>query len=208
MRLSIQKIGAYVERMASSLVRDVVELLKVRAVRWSVFIGVVLGLTVGIGGLVFISGRSFVRTVVPETPPVNAGVLQPPSAPADLAIEQPVENATVPVTKNGDGSGAFPVRGTAPAATAGTTVYLLLKPEFPAAREWWVQPEVTLQRGHWTGVAYIGNAQYPPQTGNRYALVAVVARQGIPNGQSFLSLQAVSSAAESNIVHVTAGEIR
>jgi hypothetical protein len=69
-------------------------------------------------------------------------------------------------------------------------------------------PDLLIDGDRWTGVAYIGNTQYPPETGNRYALRVVMAPKGFQNGQSFLDLAQMKPLAQSKIVFVTAGTIR
>lgn len=171
--------------------------------RPAIFVGVALA----IAALFFIGVRKTAREVVKESAPIElAGVVQPKIS---ITIDDPQEGAVVAVLRGGDGSGSFPVGGSA-APPDGASLYLLVRPIFPAAKEWWVMPEVVFDptTSRWTATAIIGNTQYPPVSGNRYALCVVAARPGIENGQSFASPAGTKPFAQSKFVYVTAGAIR
>lgn len=172
--------------------------------RPAVFVAVVLT----ISALLFIGVRKTAREVVKQSEPIGvATMLQPKIA---VTIDDPQEGTAVTVAQGGDGSGSFSVSGTAAELPKGTALYLLVRPVFPAANGWWVMPEALYDpaTSRWTATAVIGNAQYPPASGNRYALCLVIARAGVQSGQSFASPEAMDPVAQSKFVYVSAGAIR
>lgn len=133
-----------------------------------------------------------------------------------VAITNPSAGSAVEVQVIDTGSGSFQVAGNSQHVfdRQDKRVYVLLHPANPFAEGWWVQPAVIMNSdGSWSGLAWIGNKQSPPETGDLVDLMAIVASPtdvaaALGNRNSVKDVQDLSPTARSEIVEFTIAAVR
>lgn len=129
-----------------------------------------------------------------------------------VAITSPAEGQEVEITRVDTGSAYFEVVGTSKhvAGNPDLRIYVLVHPTEPFAAGWWVQsPSATAPDGRWEGVAWIGNPEFPTQSGHLVQIVAVAARlEYVQSVQHVDDPKDLRPRAMSSFVEFTIGEVK
>ena len=113
------------------------------------------------------------------TPPVN-----PPPPTMSVSLFKPKSGETISVTRGPDGIYRLSAQGTLSGLDDRHGLLLWLRPVNPPADRigWYLQKPpnngvTSVDAGTWTGIAQVGNAQYPPHEGNTIDVAISIAEK-------------------------------
>lgn len=127
-------------------------------------------------------------------------------------ITRPVSGERVPVDVRPSGGGITDVAGRSESVFGhDLRIHLLVHPVRPYAAGWWLQPSVSLHDdGSWSGTVQIGNAEWPPQSGHVFEIVAAVVPTSSRSvaGEHVSDVRSLPVEAQSDVVRVTVDTVR
>jgi hypothetical protein len=107
-----------------------------------------------------------------------------------IEITSPKNRESIEVRIAETGSGSFLVDGNSTRVIDNPRlrILILVHPADPFAEGWWIQPAVVMNSdGTWSGQAWIGDPNFPPNVGNLVDILVIVADPEQVQGQTKVS---------------------